>query len=162
MRNMLGFPLSRAPLGHNSGVCRDDKLFLQLFPMHVPADRVDLSPPGRDLEACSLADKAYKAVGLEAHPKKARGRAADFKAWGAHFEGNAAYVGMDRSKLVSLCAHTGGGTERLQHKILALWAFAFQFRRPLFAHCFKKCIRQVILSLHHARAGVHCRDAGHD
>ena len=81
----------------------DDKLSLQVFPQHVPANKPDIRPLERDLQACSLASKAYTASGLESHPKKCLRRASEFKAWGAHFDGDAAVVSMDRSKLVCLC-----------------------------------------------------------
>ena len=135
----LGCPLPRAPLGHYSGICIDDKVSLQIFPSYVPESASAQEAPGRDLEACAQADEAYIAVGLESHPKKKFRRASEFKAWGAHFEGNQGLVGMDRAKLVSLCAATaklaslGCCTEQLLQKVAGLWAFAFQFRRPLFA-----------------------------
>ena len=46
-------------------------------------------------------------------------------------------VGMDRSKLAVLCSSSarlaakGVCTERLLQKIMGLWVFACQFRRPL-------------------------------
>ncbi|CAE7264968.1 Tnni3k [Symbiodinium natans] len=101
----LGCPLPRAPLGHYSGICIDDKVSLQIFPSYVPESASAQEAPGRDLEACAQADEAYIAVGLESHPKKKFRRASEFKAWGAHFEGNQGLVGMDRAKLVSLCAN---------------------------------------------------------
>ena len=98
----LGHPVPRAPDGHFSGVCIDDKLSLQVFPRYVPPNRPDLEPEGRDLEACAQADAAYSKVGLSCHPKNRERRAADFKAWGAHFDGDAAIVGMDRSRFTVL------------------------------------------------------------
>ena len=90
--------------------------------------------------------EAYEAVGLVTHPKKSKRRARVFHAWGAHFEGDAATVGMDREKLAALSAETAGfaagtlASEHLLQKVLGLWAFAFQFRRPLFS-IFQECYR---------------------
>ena len=135
----LGHPLPRAPLNHYAGVCIDDKLSLQVFDSVVPEGVSEDAPAGRDLEACAQADAAYHRVGLQTHPKKKVRRAKVFKVWGAHVDGDRAMVGMDRSKLAALCvvsarlAAKGVCTERLLQKIMGLWAFACQFRRPLFA-----------------------------
>ena len=135
----LGYPLPRAPLGHYSGVCIDDKISLQVFPTYVPPGSESASSSGRDLEACALADEAYDGVGLQTHPKKRVRRAAIFSAWGAQFDGDSGFVAMDRSKLLALCvesarlASLGVCSERLLQKVLGLWAFGMQFRRPLFA-----------------------------
>ena len=135
----LGYPVPRAPLGHYSGVCIDDKLSLQVFKRFVPIGTPAEVTPARDLQACEQADTAYRAVGLEAHPKKKVRRAANFKVWGAQFQGNKGLVSMDCTRLAALClltaqvASVGACSERLLHKILGLWAFAFQFRRPLFS-----------------------------
>ena len=136
----LGFPLPRAPLGHYSGVCIDDKVSLQVFPQFVPVGASEEHFPARDLEACRQSDLAYGKVGLETHPKKVVRRAANCKVWGAQFTEDC-LVSMDPTKLVSLCkvtaqlAHVGVASERLLSKVMGLWAFAFQFRRPLrFVH----------------------------
>ena len=135
----LGFPLPRAPHKHYSGVCIDDKLSLQVFDCKVPSGLAEDSPLGRDLEACAQAEEAYEHVGLQSHPKKRIRRAATFSAWGAHFDGDRGIVGMDRTKLALLCiesarlAAAGVCTERLLQKVMGLWAFACQFRRPMFS-----------------------------
>ena len=135
----LGHPLPRAPCGHYSGVCIDDKLSLQVFESKVPEGMGPEAPSGRDLEACSQAEAAYELVGLQSHPKKQVRRASVFKVWGAHVDEDRAMVGMDRCKLATLCtvsaclASLGICAERLLQKIMGLWAFACQFRRPLFA-----------------------------
>ena len=49
----LGFPLPRAPAGHYSGVCIDDKVSLQIFPCIVPIGASPKDKPARDAEACS-------------------------------------------------------------------------------------------------------------
>ena len=59
----------RAPNGHYSGVCIDDKLSLQVFPHVVPEGASQMEVPGRDLEACAQASEAYEAVGLMTHPR---------------------------------------------------------------------------------------------
>ena len=136
---VLGSPIPRSPSHHFSGVCIDDKLSLQVFPEHVPANDDQVGSSCRDLQALAQADAAYSKVGLECHPKKRLRRADNFKAWGAHFDGNACLVGMDRTKLVmlsfltALLAQKGVVSERLLQKVLGLWAFALQFRRPLFS-----------------------------
>ena len=71
----LGFPLPRAPLGHYSGVCIDDKVSLQVFPQFIPVGASEEHCPARDLEACRQSDRAYGKVGLETHPKKVVRRA---------------------------------------------------------------------------------------
>ena len=139
---VLGSPLPRSPSRHYSGVCIDDKVGIQVFncaPEKVPPFNPDAPPEGRDLEACALAEAAYVKAGLQIHPKKKERRVRVFKAWGAQFEGDTGTVSMDRTRLVSLCVCTarvaahGVITERVLQKLLGLWAFAFQFRRPLFA-----------------------------
>ena len=45
----LGCPVSRAPNGHYSGVCIDDKLSLQVFLHVVPEGASQMEVPGRDL-----------------------------------------------------------------------------------------------------------------
>ena len=135
----LGFPLPRAPLSHYSGVCIDDKLSLQVFPHHVPVNAPASQQAGRDLEACQQAEEAYDTVHLEVHQKKSLRRESIFKVWGAQFHGTQGLVSMDATKLISLCVVTARVaqskicTERLLQKLLGLWAFAFQFRRPLFS-----------------------------
>ena len=120
------------------GVCIDDKLSLQIFSRHVPPFALAESMPGRVLEACGQADAAYRAVGLEPHPKKVIRRAPDFKVWGAQFQGDEAVVSMDCTRLAALCVVTGSVglgkcRERILQKLLGLWAFSFQCRRPLFS-----------------------------
>ena len=66
----LGHPTPRAPHGHYSNVCIDEKLSLQIFDSFVPAFASAEDFPGRDLEAFSQADAAHRMVGLEPHPKK--------------------------------------------------------------------------------------------
>ena len=135
----LGFPLPRAPLSHYSGVCIDDKLSLQVFPHHVPVNAPASQQAGRDLETCQQAEEAYNTVHLEVHQKKSLRRARMFKVWGAQFDGNQGLLSMDATKLISLIVVTARVakskicTERLLQKLLGLWAFAFQFRRPLFS-----------------------------
>ena len=136
---MLGSTVPRAPQGHYTGVCIDDKLSLQIFRHHVPAFRTDLLPNCRDLEACQQADLAYAREGLAYHPKKRKRRADVFSVWGAQFDGDTSLVGMDRAKLSQLSFHTallvakGVASENLLQRVLGLWAFGLQFRRPLFA-----------------------------
>ena len=135
----LGLPMPRSPEGHFSGVCIDDKVFLQLFPSFVPAGADPITTPARDAEACYQADVAYAAVNLETHPKKRIRRAAVFKAWGAHVDGDSGIISMDRTRLVNLIVCTaqvtqlGVCTQHLLQRLAGLWAFAFQFRRPLFS-----------------------------
>ena len=110
-------------------------MFDHFVPVGAPAEAI----PARDLQACEQADTAFRTVGLEPHPKKVVRRAADFKVWGAQFQGNGGLVSMDCTRLGALCMLTAQVTsvsacsERLLHKMLGLWAFAFQFRRPLFS-----------------------------
>ena len=136
----LGKPLPRAPFGHYSGVCIDDKVSLQVFPHHVPAGASNDEVPARDLEACSQTDHAYEEVGLETHhPKKSVRRSDVFKVWGAQLLGDEGLLSIDSTKLAALSwtsarlARSGVCTEVLLQKVLGLWAFAFQFRRPLFS-----------------------------
>ena len=139
---VLGSPLPRSPSRHYSGVCIDDEVGVQFFtcvPEKVPPFNPDAPPQGRDLEACALAEAAYVKAGLQIHPKKKERRVRVFKAWGAQFEGDTGTVSMERTRLVSLCICTarvtahGVVSERVLQKLLGLRAFAFQFRRPLFA-----------------------------
>ena len=135
-----GRPLPAAPLGRYTGVCVADTLSLQVFdhPVKVGISHENCEP-ARDLEASSLAESAYSHGGLEAHPKKAVQRGARFQAWGAEFDGNRATVGINRTKLAALCPCTcriackGVISVRVLQKLLGLWAFAMQFRRPLFS-----------------------------
>ena len=135
----LGYPLPRAPNGHYSGVCIDDKVCLQVFPKTVPEGATAEDEPGRDMVSLAQADHAYAAVGLQTHPKKVVRRASNFKVWGAHFDGNSGMLSMDCTRLSWLCLVTaqitqvGLCTQRLLEKVLGLWAFGFQFRRPLFS-----------------------------
>ena len=110
-----------------------------MFPEHVPAHDEQVGSSCRDLQALAQADAAYSKVELECHPKKRLRRADNFKAWGAHFDGNACLVGMDGTKLAmlsfltALLAQKGVVSERLLQKVLGLWASALQFKRPLFS-----------------------------
>lgn len=123
----------RAPLGHFSGVCIDDKVNMQLTPKSDPNIRL------RDTESCEVADQAYLNAGLEFHPKKRQRRAATFVAWGAEVEGVEGFVGAKRSRLCSLSATTMKAsqsrivTKQLLETLLGSWAFCFQFRRCLFS-----------------------------
>ena len=220
----LGRMLPRAPQGHYSGVCIDDRVGVQIFDHACPAempgdatmteyggtrgsvlgpvdgsgvsgcpksvrsfaskvmrsfpsniqskrtptkrpgtDPVDShmrelprapSSVGRDLEASTAADSAYEATGLQIHPKKKVRRASVFKAWGAQCEGDRALysplIELGSRLCVCVCVCTAkaaagkASTERLLQKLLGLWAFAFQFRRPLFS-LFEECTMQDIL-----------------
>ena len=141
----FGAPLPRAPEGHYSGVCIDDRACIQIFPRFVPEGASSFEVAGRDLVSCAQAEEAYRAVGLETHPKKAVRRAANFKVWGAHFQGDCGLLSMDCTKLAALClvtsrvASLGICTEKLLQKLLGLWAFACQFRRPMFALFSESC-----------------------
>lgn len=132
---VLGHPLPRAPLGHFSGVCIDDRVNLQFVPQMTPKNFGKL----RDEEAIENAAQAYKKVGLSDHPKKRLRRAAVYSAWGAQIEGRHGFVGMKRERLVALsiasmrAAKSPAVTRRLVESMLGSWAFAFQFRRCLFS-----------------------------
>eukprot|EP00435_Cladocopium_sp_Y103_P060681 s641_g22.t1 len=129
----FGQPFPRAPLGHVSGVCVDDKVNIQL----VPSGQPDVFL--RDAEACEAGDRAYSAAGLTFHPRKRVRRASTFTAWGAEFQGKEGLVGAKRSRLCSLAFATGLAakspalTRRVIEVLLGCWAFCFQFRRPLFS-----------------------------
>lgn len=123
----------RAPLGHVSGVCVDDKVNIQL----VPAGKSDVFL--RDSEACEAGDRAYSAAGLTFHPRKRIRRASTFTAWGAEIQGKEGLLGAKRSRLCSLAFASGLAakspalTRRVVEVLLGCWAFCFQFRRPLFS-----------------------------
>ena len=84
-------------------------------------------------------DDAYEAVGLTTHPKKRVCRASVVKVWEAHIDGDSGVIAMDSTKLMALVWQTarlaaiGYASERLLQKVSGLWAFACQFRRPLFS-----------------------------
>ena len=95
----------------------------------------------RNSEACRLADAAYKTVGLVTYPKKRVRRAATFKVWGAHVDGDTGLISMDRDKFMALAVikarlavhGVAVACERLLQKVAGLWALSMQFRRPLFS-----------------------------
>lgn len=132
-RLKFGSALRRAPLGHFSGVCVDDKVNVQFVPKHTP--KVAL----RDTESCDFGDKAYSHAGLTYRPKKRIRRATVFQAWGAEVEGVVGLLGAKRSRVASLscvtalCAKSQSVTRHLLEMLLGCWAFVLQFRRPLFS-----------------------------
>ena len=123
----------RAPLGHFSGVCIDDKLNLQLTPKKF------WDVPLRDSESCNQADTAYETAGLTHHPKKRLRRVPVTVAWGAQVEGVCGLIGAKRERLCMLsmatmfAASSSALTRTLVEKILGFWTFCFQFRRCLFS-----------------------------
>jgi hypothetical protein len=131
---VLGHPLPRAPLGHFSGVCIDDRVNLQFVPHSKQKGFEKL----RDEEAIEMAAHAYQQAGLSDHPKKRIRRSAVYTAWGAEIEGQHGFVGMKRERIVALsvasmrAAQAKAITRQLVESMLGCWAFAFQFRRCLF------------------------------
>lgn len=127
----------RAPLGHYSGVCIDDKVSVQLVPKS-PLLKDKLGPL-RDEEACALADQAYNETGLTAHPKKRQRRASVYSAWGAQIEGRVGFLGAKRDRLLCLSTLTAVAARSpaisrvVLDSLLGSWAFCFQFRRCLFS-----------------------------
>ncbi|CAL1149836.1 unnamed protein product [Cladocopium goreaui] len=123
----------RAPLGHYTGVCIDDKLSMQLIPKSKP------EMPLRDHDACANAAAAYDHAGLVVHEKKQVRRAEVFCAWGAEVEGVHGYCGAKRSRLAWLAVLTFKAsrsrvlTRKLLDELVGCWAFCLQFRRPLFS-----------------------------
>ena len=123
----------RAPLGHVSGICVDDKVNIQL----VPSKRPEMFL--RDSQAVEAGDRAYSAAGLSYHPKKRVRRASTFTAWGAEIQGKEGLLGAKRSRLCSLSFASGLAakspalTKKVLEVLLGCWAFCFQFRRPLFS-----------------------------
>lgn len=123
----------RAPLGHYSGVCIDDKLNLQITPKNC------WDVPLRDSESCQQADTAYETAGLTHHPKKRLRRVPVCAAWGAQVEGVVGLIGAKRERLcllsmaTMLAASSSVLTRTLVEKILGFWTFCFQFRRCLFS-----------------------------
>lgn len=132
---VLGHPLPRAPLGHFSGVCIDDRVNLQFVPHSKQKGFEKL----RDEEAIEMAAHAYQQAGLSDHPKKRIRRSAVYTTWGAEIEGQHGFVGMKRERIVALsvasmrAAQAKAITRQLVESMLGCWAFAFQFRRCLFS-----------------------------
>lgn len=129
----FGEILPRAPLGHFSGVCIDDKLNLQFTPKNSQ------DAPLRDSESCRQADTAYETAGLTHHPKKRLRRVPVTCAWGAEVEGVVGLIGAKRDRLcllsmaTMLAASSSALTRTLVEQILGYWTFCFQFRRCLFS-----------------------------
>lgn len=131
-------PLPLTQTGFYEGVMIDDHLGLQLLPRRNSRKRT-LSQPGRDQEAFQEADKAYEAVGLQAHPKKKQRRTFHTQVLVAEIEGEQGLVGPSRGRLLQLArisaevAVLGIGDEKIVEALTGLWAYCAQYRRPMFS-----------------------------
>ncbi|CAL1128593.1 unnamed protein product [Cladocopium goreaui] len=96
--------------------------------------------PTDSLEAFQEADKAYEAVGLQAHPKKKQRRTFHTQVLGAEIEGEQGLVGPSRGRLLQLArisaevAVLGIGDEKIVEALTGLWAYCAQYRRPMFRY----------------------------
>ena len=131
-------PLPSPDSGYYDGVMIDDHLGVQLLAWQGSLAET-LQQPGRDEQAFRQAKRAYDTVGLIAHPGKQTRRSLHVNVWGAEVEGLQGLVGPSRKRLCKLAmlsaeaSKTGAVDSKILEALTGLWAYAAQFRRPVFA-----------------------------
>ena len=113
----------------------DDHIGVQKLPMA----EIHRQPVLRDTHVFQSAQRAYKKVGLVAHPGKARRNETQGTILGADFDGIKGRVSAPRSRMLllvwmtSLIVKVGTCTRQILSSILGCWIHVILFRRPLLA-----------------------------